>query len=165
MTRRARRRRRPEKDAKPRCDDRLGQLNAFDVQKRTLLGRPGRPKSVECASIEVRQIVATLTTRNVAACSTFANRHQRCQRSRLAWLGSNENRAAVGRASSKPVSGLTIRGTYRPMPKPLSRIQLLWQRFCPPPAPANAIAPEEEREAQFAGKATHTRQARRQRPP
>ena len=27
------------------------------------------------------------------------------------------------------------------MPKPLSRIQLLWHRFWPPPAPANAIAP------------------------
>ena len=28
------------------------------------------------------------------------------------------------------------------MPNPLSRIQLLWHRFCPPPDPAKAIAPK-----------------------
>ena len=47
----------------------------------------------------------------------------------------------LGAASGWPVTGLLMRGTYLPMPKPLSRIQLLCTRFCPPPAPANASAP------------------------
>ena len=44
-------------------------------------------------------------------------------------------------ACFSPVIGLTRLGTWIPMPNPLSRIQLLWQRFCPPPAPAYAMAP------------------------
>ena len=37
--------------------------------------------------------------------------------------------------------GETIRGTYLPIPKPLSRIQLLCTRLFAPPAPAAASAP------------------------
>ena len=42
-----------------------------------------------------------------------------------------------GAAWSSPVIGETIFGTYAPIPKPLSRIQLLWTRLLAPPAPAN----------------------------
>jgi hypothetical protein len=37
--------------------------------------------------------------------------------------------------------GETMRGTYCPIPKPLSRIQLLCTRLFAPPAPAAARAP------------------------
>ena len=99
------------------------------------------PYSVECASIEVRTIVTTVTSTKVRSCSTFAKRHQRRQRAMLAGVGSKTNAETAGVACGSPVTGLTSRGTYCPMPKPLSRIQLLWQRFWPPPEPANATAP------------------------
>ena len=35
------------------------------------------------------------------------------------------------------MSGDSIRGTYLPIPKPFSRIQLDWTRLLAPPAPAN----------------------------
>ena len=43
----------------------------------------------------------------------------------------------VGSGSGSPVSGDSILGTYAPMPKPFSRIQLDWTRLLAPPAPAN----------------------------
>ena len=42
------------------------------------------PYSVECAIIEVRQMVAMLTSVNVRSCSVLANHHQRRQRAMLA---------------------------------------------------------------------------------
>ena len=42
-----------------------------------------------------------------------------------------------GAAWSSPVTGETMCGTYSPIPKPLSRIQLLCTRLFAPPAPAN----------------------------
>ena len=42
-----------------------------------------------------------------------------------------------GCASGSPVSGDWIFGTYLPMPKPFSRIQLDCTRLFAPPAPAN----------------------------
>ena len=124
------------------------------------------PKSVECASIDVRQIVSTVTSTKVTNCSTLANRHHRRQRAMLAGVGSKMNAEAAGRGlPGSPVTGLTSRGTYCPMPKPLSRIQLLWQRFCPPPAPANATAPRSERESQLERDLADADQAAGQRPP
>src|ERR1700754_1797745 len=91
----------------------------------TVCGNPGVPKSVECDSIEVKQIVATVTSTNVTNCSTLANLHQRRQRAMLAGVGSKMKAEAAGAACASPVTVLTRRGTYCPIPKPLSRIQLL----------------------------------------
>ncbi len=78
----------------------------------TLFGRLGIPKSVECASIDVRQIVSTVIATKVAACSTLANRHQRCQRAMFVGVRlEGERRRRVVAASSTPVTGLTSRGT------------------------------------------------------
>ena len=43
----------------------------------------------------------------------------------LAGVGSKMKAETVGAAWGSPVTGLTSLGTYCPMPKPLSRIQLL----------------------------------------
>src|SRR5687768_11785998 len=58
-------------------------------RKPALLGSPGCPYKVECASIDVRQMVTMLTAANVHVCSTLAKRHQRCQRTMFAGVGSN----------------------------------------------------------------------------
>ena len=50
----------------------------------TLLGRLGSPKSVECASIEVKLIVMTVTRTKLNTCSMFAKRHQLCHRAMFA---------------------------------------------------------------------------------
>ena len=81
-----------------------------------VLGRPGRPYSVEWASIEVSAIVITVTAANVRACSTLAKRHQRFQRSRLCSLTSNTHAWVAADASSRPVTGLTSFWMCRPMP-------------------------------------------------
>ena len=54
----------------------------------TLFGRFGSPNSVECASIDVRPIVMTVTRTKLNTCSTFANRHQLCHRAMFAGVGS-----------------------------------------------------------------------------
>jgi hypothetical protein len=57
----------------------------------TVCGSPSRPWSVEYASIEVRQIVATVTSTNVTNCSMLANHHHRRQRAMLAGVVSKRN--------------------------------------------------------------------------
>ena len=84
----------------------------------------------------VKKVIST----KVKICSRLANRHQPFQRDRFRCVGSKMN-PVDGAASGSPVTGLTRRGTYCPIPKPLSRIQLDCTRFCPPPAPAKASAP------------------------
>ena len=80
--------------------------------------RPGSPKSVECAIIDVRQIFTTLPSRNVSACSTFANRHDRRQHAMGAAFGSNMYRDASGAACSSPDTRQTSRGTDCNIQKP-----------------------------------------------
>ena len=104
-------------------------------------GRPGRPNSVAWASTDVSTIVTAVTSANASACSRPAKRHQRRQRARFASVTGNTTARADAVAVGSPVTGLTRRGRCAPMPKPLSRIQLLWHRFWPPPAPAKAMAP------------------------
>jgi hypothetical protein len=103
-------------------------------------GRSGSPNTVAYASSDMNRMEMNVIVTNVDSCSRLANLHQRRHRRMFSRVGSKTN-PVPGTASSSPVTGLTSRGTYAPMPNPLSRIQLDWQRFWPPPAPANASAP------------------------
>ena len=81
--------------------------------------------------IEARQMAQKETS-----CSLLATFHQPLKRSRF----SSSCFIIVpveGCASGSPVSGDWIFGTYLPMPKPFSRIQLDCTRLFAPPAPAN----------------------------
>ena len=98
-------------------------------------GRPARPCRVEKARIEVKAMVTKVIATKVDNCSILAIRHQRRQRAMFASSG-GKTQPVPGAATGSPVSGLSILGAWQPMPNPLSRIQLDWQRFWPPPAPA-----------------------------
>ena len=73
------------------------ELLALDLRGSSIeLGRPGRPNTVECASIDMNTIVRTVTSTKLRACSMLANRHQRRHRARFASVGSKTYPARLG---------------------------------------------------------------------